>query len=422
MTNEIPMAGFPSTEDKMPLSFDHSGIQSELEELAKAGLYRRLRTICSPQGSRIRLHDRDIINFSSNDYLGLSNSEELRNAMIVGVQRYGVGSGASRLVCGNHAAHEELEQGIAQFKGTDAALAFSSGYATAMGVIPALCGKDDIIILDKLSHASLIDASRLSGATLRIFPHNHLEKLERLLESAREKQGASSRVLVVTESIFSMDGDAAPLREIVQLTEQYGALLLVDEAHGVGVMGPQGRGLIAELGLEKRVALQMGTLSKALGVSGGYIAGSQDLIELLINKARSLIYSTAPPPAVAYAASEAVKLVASEKGDALRGQLRANLATLQHLIKSPRPSPAAIIPLIIGDERSAMDASATLQERGYLIPAIRFPTVSKGTARLRLTLSAAHETSQIEGLVTNLFDVMPQLSRALEESGQEGTA
>ena len=406
----------------MPLSLVHSGIQSELEELANAGLYRRLRTICSPQGSKIRLQDRDIINFSSNDYLGLSNSEELRNAMIVGVQRYGVGSGASRLVCGNHVAHEELEQGIAQFKGTDAALAFSSGYATAMGVIPALCGKDDVIILDKLSHASLIDASRLSGATLRIFPHNHLEKLERLLESAREKQGASSRVLVVTESIFSMDGDAAPLREIVQLTEQYGALLLVDEAHGVGVIGPQGRGLIAELGLEKRVALQMGTLSKALGVSGGYIAGSQELIELLINKARSLIYSTAPPSAVAYAASEAVKLVASEKGEALRGRLRANLSTLHHLINNPRPSPAAIIPLIIGDERTAMDASATLQERGYLIPAIRFPTVSKGTARLRLTLSAAHEASQIEGLVSHLFDVMPQLSRAFEESSQEGTA
>jgi 7-keto-8-aminopelargonate synthetase-like enzyme len=166
----------------------------------------------------------------------------------------------------------------------------------------------------------------------------------------------------------------------------------------------------------------MGTLSKALGVSGGYISGSQDLIELLINKARSLIYSTAPPPAVAYAASEAVKLVASEKGDALRGRLQANLSTLHHLIKNSRPSPAAIIPLIIGDEQAAMDASATLQEQGYLIPAIRFPTVSKGTARLRLTLSAAHETSQIEGLVSHLFDVMPQLGRALEEPSKEGTA
>ncbi len=397
-------------------------IQNELEGLADAGLYRRLRTVCSPQGSLVRLLDREIINFSSNDYLGLSNSDELRAAMIEGVQRYGVGAGASRLVCGNHAAHEELEQTLARFKGTEAALAFSSGYATALGVIPALCGKEDVIILDKLSHASLIDAARLSGATIRIFPHNHLEKLRRLLESAREKHGAGTRVLVVTESIFSMDGDAAPLLEIVQLTEQYGAMLLVDEAHGVGVLGPQGRGLIAELGLEKRVALQMGTLSKALGVSGGYVAASREMIELLINKARSFIYSTAPPPALAFTATQAVKIVALEPGDALRKQLRANLAAFHRLAKTTHPNPAAIVPLIIGDEAAAMQASAALQERGYLIPAIRFPTVAKGTARLRLTLSAAHETGQIEGLVSHLLDIVPQLSAAVEEAAEEGPA
>lgn len=394
---------------------------AELQKLADAGLLRSLRTLESGQAPVISMKGRSIVNFSSNDYLGLASNEELKAAMIEGVSRFGVGSGASRLVCGNSTAHDQLESTLAAFKGSEAALTFSSGYAAAMGIIPALCGADDVIILDKLSHASLIDASRLSGATIRVFPHNHLGKLERLLASAREKHGAKTRVLVVTESIFSMDGDAAPLRGIVELTEKHDAMLLVDEAHAVGVIGPQGRGLVAELGLEKRVALQMGTLSKALGVSGGYVAASRGIVDLLINKARSLIYSTAPPPAIAVAATKAVEIVASPVGNELRSRLQRNIRQALDLSGgSPVPISStpvgrglsirsAILPIIIGEESTAMHASAALVERGFLIPAIRYPTVARGTARLRLTLSAAHEAGQIKALVSNLLDIVPQL-------------
>lgn len=390
-----------------------SGIKAlaaeELAALEDAGLRRKLRRLAPSPGAQIEWQGRSLQNFSSNDYLGLSTSEELKAAMTAAIALYGVGSGASRLVCGNHPAHEELESTLAAFKGTEAALAFSSGYATALGTIPAVCGAGDVIILDKLSHASLIDAAKLSGATIRVFPHNHLEKLERLLAGARESGDTKKRVLVVTESIFSMDGDAAPLREIVELKEKHDAWLMVDEAHAVGVLGPQGRGLIAALGLEKRVELQMGTLSKALGVSGGYLAAPRAVIDLLINKARSLIYSTAPPPALAATASAAIKLAQSAEGDALRQKLMEHRLLLLTRLGSDAPLAAAIIPLMIGDETAAMQTSASLLEAGYLIPAIRYPTVARGAARLRLTLSAAHEARQIEGLVANLLRLMPQL-------------
>lgn len=404
-----------------------SGIEdhavNELTALENAGLRRNLRTLAASCDSQVEWQGRHLLNFSSNDYLGLSASDELKTAMTEAVARYGVGSGASRLVCGNHPAHEELEATLAAFKGTEAALAFSSGYATALGTIPALCGTGDILILDKLCHASLIDAAKLSGATIRVFPHNHLEKLERLLTGAHEVGNAKKRVLIITESIFSMDGDAAPLREIVELKEKYDAWLLVDEAHAVGVLGPQGRGLIAALGLEKRVELQMGTLSKALGVSGGYLAARRSVIDLLINKARSLIYSTAPPPALAWTASESVKLVQGPTGDGLREKLMMNKQGLLALLgdKMRTDLPAAIMPIMIGDESAAMRTSAALLEAGYLIPAIRYPTVARGAARLRLTLSAAHETRQIEGLVASLLNLVPQLSRG-KKSPLEKTA
>ena len=409
-----------------------------LQELQAAGLRRSLRIVGQPRGTHLELAGREVVNFSSNDYLGLATSADLKAVMQEGVERFGVGSGASRLVCGNHQPHELLESTLADFKGTAAALAFSSGYATAVGVIPSVVGPGDIIILDKLSHASLIDAAKLSGATIRVFPHNHLGKLERLLAGAREKNVASTRVLVVTESIFSMDGDAAPLAEIVALKERHGAWLLVDEAHGVGVLGPQGRGYLAALGLEKRVELQMGTLSKALGVSGGYVTASREVCDLLINKARSLIYSTAPPPAVALTAHRAVELVRSSHGDALRARLLANKDLLSRLLaagattpkerrlQSPvdatpdfPPLPAAIQPLIIGNETEAVQASAALLEAGYLIPAIRYPTVARGQARLRLTLSAAHEAGEIEGLVACLHHLMPQLRLGAHDPGGE---
>ena len=364
-------------------------LQSQAAQLKADHLWRELRTLDSAQGPVVQVGGRELVNFSSNDYLGLADSAELSEAMQEGVELYGAGSGSSRLVCGTMKPHAELEAALAAFKRTEAALTFSSGYAVALGTIPALVGSGDTIILDKLSHACLVDAARLSGATIRVFPHNHLEKLRKLLETAK------GRVLVVTEAIFSMDGDACPLAGIVELKERHGAWLLLDEAHAVGVIGPQGRGLAAALGLENRVELQMGTLSKALGLSGGYLAASRLVIDLLINRARSLIYSTAPPPCLAHAARVALDIVTSGEGDRRREILHGHVRRL-----SPgAPSISAIVPRIMGDETRAMEASARLLESGFLIPAIRYPTVARGSARLRITASAAHQPDQIQNLV-----------------------
>ena len=395
------------------------GIDDELRQIREAGLYRSLRPLESGQGPDVSREGQVLANFSSNDYLGLSSSKALREALNEGVEKYGAGSGASRLVCGSLPPHEELESEIASFKGTEAALSFSSGYATAMGSIPALLGKGDVIILDKLSHACLVDAARLSGATVRVYPHNHLEKLERLLRGAAEEVALSSksggrrtRVLVVTESVFSMDGDAAALREIVELKDRFGAWLWLDEAHAVGVIGPGGRGLAAELGLEKRIDLQMGTLSKAVGLSGGYIAAKRDVISLLVNRARSFVYSTAPAPALAHAAAEAIRLVQSDEGDRLRAGLWQVVGEWIRLTQTGgEPCPiAAIFPVVIGDEERAMEVSQRLLDAGFLVPAIRYPTVAKGSARLRVTFSAAHELGQIKILATHLSGLMAELS------------
>ncbi|MBL9145079.1 MAG: 8-amino-7-oxononanoate synthase [Verrucomicrobiaceae bacterium] len=372
----------------------------ELAALEENHLRRSLRQLDSPQGTKVQVDGRDLINFSSNDYLGLSGHERVKNAMIDGITRYGAGSGASRLVCGTLRPHHVLEEHLADFKGTEAALTFSSGYAVALGTIPALVGSNDVIILDKLCHASLVDAARLSGATIRVFPHNHLEKLAKLLATSQGR-----RTLVVTESIFSMDGDAALLREIVDLKDQHGAWLLLDEAHAVGVLGPQGRGLAASLGLDGRIDLHMGTLSKAFGLSGGYLAASRATIDLLINRARSFIYSTAPSPAIAHAASTALEVIRSIEGDTLRAQL---LELIGRLLDHDLPGlvqrdiPSAILPVIVGDEDRAMQLSTRLRELGFLIPAIRYPTVARGSARLRITLSASHTREQVDALAACL--------------------
>lgn len=372
-------------------------LQPQMDEWRAQDLWRDLRLVESSQGPVVKVGGREMMNFSSNDYLGLADSDVLRTAMQDGVSRYGVGAGASRLVCGTMKPHRDLEEALAVFKGSEAALTFSSGYATAMGTIPALTGPGDTIILDKLCHASLVDAARLSGATIRVFPHNHLGKLEKLLQTAK------GRVLIVTESIFSMDGDRCPLAEIVALKERHGAWLMLDEAHAVGVIGPQGRGLAAELGLEGQVELQMGTLSKAMGLSGGYLAASRQVIDWLVNRARSFIYSTAPPPAIAHAAAVCVaEILSGEEGGRRRANLWQNLA----LLKSDPPPASAIVPWIIGDEPKAMSISAALREAGFLIPAIRYPTVARGSARLRVTCTAAHEQEQVDRLRQALGDVV----------------
>lgn len=371
-------------------------LQAARQALQNQGLWRELRVLDAASGPTVSLDGRPCLNFASNDYLGLAQSEALQAALLEGVARCGAGAGASRLVCGTRRAHTELETALARFKGSEAALAFSSGFAVAQGVLPALLGPGDTVLLDKLSHACLVDAARLSGATLRVFPHNHLEKLERLLQTAR------GRVLVVTESIFSMDGDAAALREIVELKDRHGAWLLLDEAHAVGVLGPQGRGLAAALGLEQRVELQMGTLSKALGLSGGYLAASRDVVDWLVNRARSFIYSTAPLPALAHAATVALELAAGAEGDRRRDRLRRNLALLQDGLPAAGASGSAIVPVILGDASTAVRASEQLREAGLLVPAIRYPTVARGSARLRISVSADHRESDMQALLAAL--------------------
>lgn len=374
--------------------------EDELQELDSAGLRRTLRRLASAQGPVIKLENSgDFRNFSSNDYLGLADSPFLKEAFTENVQTYGAGSGASRLVCGTMDCHLALEEEMAAFKKSEAALTFSTGFATATGVIPAVCQKDDVIVLDKLCHASLIDGARISGATIRVFPHNDLDKLESHLQWAADQVGQAGRVLVVTESVFSMDGDRAPLRDIVELKNKFEALLLLDEAHAFGIIGPGGRGLAAEEELEGQIDFQMGTFSKALGLSGGYVCTSRAFVDLLVNRARSFIYSTAPAPALAATISKALHYVSGTDGDTLRKQLWENARFLRE------EAPSAILPILIGSNEDAMAASEHLLEKRFLVPAIRYPTVPRGTARLRVTVSAAHDRRDVIALRQELDQI-----------------
>ncbi|MBI5686290.1 MAG: 8-amino-7-oxononanoate synthase [Verrucomicrobia bacterium] len=396
-----------------------------LGELRAAGLLRQLRSVAGPQGSRIVVDGREVVNFSSNDYLGLANDPLLREAAARAIERYGVGAGASRLVSGNLAPYAELETRLAAFKGKEAAVVFGSGYAANTGTICALVGKGDTVILDKLDHASIVDGARQSGATIRVYPHGDLNKLEKLLKlGSAGKMPAlpgGCRTLIITETVFSMDGDVAPLREIVELKDRYGAWLMIDEAHATGLYGKRRRGVAEALGVEDRVDATLGTLSKALGCVGGFVCGSRALVDLLINRARSLVYSTALPPAMVAAASAAVEFVLSGAGEARCGELWRRVNELREGLGGqsgagvpPEPplkmgrqdvcpvSSSPIMPLILGDETRAVECSRRLFERGFFVPAIRYPTVARGSARLRLTVTAAHSNGEIRSLTEAL--------------------
>jgi len=382
-------------------------IDEDLDHIREAGLWRSLQ----PRDAMGACEENGILSFASNDYLGLALDPGIREAFHEGLRRFGHGAASSRLVCGTSQEHVSLEAELAMLKGREACLTFSSGYAAAMGTIPALVGPDDVVIVDKLSHACLIDAAKLSGATLRVFPHNHLEKLENMLRTVRDKHGSSPRILVITESVFSMDGDTAPLRELIEIKDRYEAWLLVDEAHGFGIFGKHGGGLCEEMNLQSRVEIQMGTLSKAAGLAGGFIVGSQALIELLVNRARSFIYSTAPPPALAHAARHAVGLIRSPQGAQLREALQHNIAlfTRGTLLPANR---TPIIPIVLGGNEITVATSAQLKENGFLVPAIRYPTVPRNRARLRISLSALHTRESLLELRKWLEPFLPLIPQS----------
>ncbi|MBI5802148.1 MAG: 8-amino-7-oxononanoate synthase [Verrucomicrobia bacterium] len=379
---------------------------AELSALRDADLLRELRRVDSLAGTRAAIGGRELLNFSSNDYLGLAQHPALKEAAVKAVEKFGSGSGASRLVCGSLAVHHELEEALAAFKGTEAALTFSTGYAAAQGAIVALLGKGDVLIVDKLIHACIVDAAKLCGAKLRVFRHNDMSDLEAKLKWAGKQSAVSglrpARTLVVTESVFSMDGDLAPLRNIVELKERHGAWLMVDEAHGTGLFGKRRRGLVEEFGLTGRVEIQMATLGKAVGAAGGAICGSRKLVDLLVNRARSFVFSTAPVPAAAAAARAGLAIIQSQEGETRRQRLWLLVEELKRVLISAGFPPSAvrapIVPVPVGAEARAVQFSVALREAGVFVPAIRYPTVARGAARLRFTVSAEHTAEDIATL------------------------
>ena len=363
-------------------------IHRELEALKDAGLYRSLRRVNGEQGPTLMVEGREVLNFCSNNYLGLANHPALRAAAKEAIDRYGCGSGASRLISGNMELNEQLEERIAGLKGTETALVFNSGYQANTGLLSCLAGEGDTILSDALNHASIIDGCRLTRAQVVVYPHCDVNRLEDELR----KGAAGSKKLIVTETIFSMDGDEAPLAEIVELAERYNANVMVDEAHATGVFGPNGAGIVAKLGLGERVLVQMGTLGKALGSFGAYVAGSRALRELMINRCRTFIFTTSLPPSVLATSIAAVDLL--EKEPQRRLGLWHNCRALREGLKKAGftlgKSQSQIQPVMIGDARKCMALSTRLFEEGVFCQGIRPPTVPAGTSRLRVTVMATH--------------------------------
>lgn len=378
---------------------------AELDARREAGLNRTRRLVRGPQQPSLIADDTSLLAFCSNDYLGLASHPEVCTALTAAVADVGVGGAASHLICGHHDYHHQLEQRLADLTGRTAALFFSTGYMANLGVISALVGRGDTVFSDRLNHASIIDGCLLSRARIQRYPHNDMAGL------ADRLAATSGHKLVVTDGVFSMDGDMAPLRELAALCREHDALLLVDDAHGLGVLGERGAGSLEHLGLsEQEVPLLIGTLGKAVGTSGAFVAGPQLLIDYLVQKARTYIYTTAMPPAVAKATCAALDLV--EQGQARRRHLA-------HLIRRFReesqalgyqlmPSATPIQPIMVGDNWTAQELSRQLEDRGLLVTAIRPPTVPEGRARLRVTLSAAHTDADLDRLLTALAECRPE--------------
>jgi 8-amino-7-oxononanoate synthase len=372
----------------------------DLDELKEKGLLRKLSFIESSSGSQIRIKGKDHINFSSNDYLNLSGHKDIVKAAITALKKYGFGSGSSRLLSGSQFPHRMLEERLAKFKKTEAALLFNSGYSANTGIIPAITSSGDVILSDEFNHASIVDGARLSKAEVKIYRHGDVNHLERLLKASSRK--GVSRRLIVTDTVFSMDGDIAPLNDIYRLAKRYDALLMVDDAHGTGVLGRKGRGTLEHLGIKGEKIIQMGTLSKALGCFGAFAAGSKDLINLLINRARSFVYSTSLPPAVAEASIKALDIVEHDSDERRRKLWKNRRRLFEGINKigfNTLNSETPIIPLLIGDTKDALRVGNYLLRKGTFAPAIRPPTVPEGKSRIRFSVTAAHTDEDINRLL-----------------------
>lgn len=385
---------------------------AELEERKRAGLYRTRRQISSPQQPALVSDGVPLLSFCSNDYLGLANHPGIIKAATDAMPNTGFGGAASHLICGHHDAHHQLEQRLADFTRRSAALFFSTGYMANMGVISALAGRGDTIFSDRLNHASIIDGCVLSRARVRRYRHGDMSALADMLAAT------GGHKLVVTDGVFSMDGDIAPLRELVALCRAHDALLVVDDAHGLGVLGPQGRGCLMELGLsEEDVPVLIGTLGKAVGTSGAFVAGSQLLIDYLVQKARTYIYTTAMPPAIALATCASLDLI--EREDSRRSHLQMLVSGFRQKASALgyelMPSRTPIQPIMVGDNWAALALSEALEEKGLMVTAIRPPTVPDGRARLRVTFSAAHSSEDLARLLSALADCRSLLNGPSEE-------
>ena len=378
----------------------NASIGKALVDLEETGLKRKLRQISGTQGQEIIIEGKKVLNFCSNNYLGLANDSRVEQAAIDCIQTEGFGSGASRLVCGNRMAHQKLEKCLAKFKETESCLLFNTGYMANVGIISSIFGRDDIIFSDRINHASIIDGIRLSDSKWRRYPHRDMITLEEMLRSSSLfcKRG------IITDSVFSMDGDLAPLDKIVALAKKYDCLVMIDEAHAIGVMGKNGKGLAEHFGVEKDIDIQMGTLSKAVGSFGAYCCGSQNLISFLINKARSFIYTTGLPPSVAAASLKAIEIIQEEPQR--RKQLWQNTQYMQNELKrlgfNTMLSQTPIIPILVKDSDIAVQLSNRLLERGIFVSAIRPPAVPPHTARLRLTVMATHTKQQLNFVLNQL--------------------
>lgn len=375
----------------------------------KAGLWRTHRRLSSPQEPKAIVDGRELIVFCSNDYLGLANHPEVKAAAIESIQNDGVGGGASHLVIGHHDQHALLEEELAAFTGRERALVFSSGYMANLGVISALVSKGDTVLEDRLNHASLIDGGLLSGARFQRYLHNDMSSLASRLEASREK----GKTLVVTDGVFSMDGDVAELSSIAELCKQEGALLLVDDAHGFGVLGEKGAGTVSEQGLSQTdVPVLIGTFGKAFGTAGAFVAGSADLIDYLVQSARPYIYTTSMPPSIAAATRASLKLIQSsdDRRERVRALIKQFRKGVDHIGLDLMDSQTPIQPILIGDSHKALGLSKFLEDNGVLVSAIRPPTVPENTARLRVTLTANHTPEQVECLYHPFPSPSPSLS------------